>query len=121
MHVATPNDGYTPPYDGTSLWTNTSNQDNLVAIWTNIANRYKDEPTIMGYDLINEPLPVRLPTETAEQALDKYKNLASRIATAIRSVDTNHILFVECAIAICDEHENWEDLPSRISIYGNSF
>ena len=103
--------------DGMSLWTNKSNQDNLVALWTSIADRYKNEPTIMGYDFVNEPCPVRLSSETEQQALDKWESLASNIATGIRSVDNNHILFVEPALGVFDQDGNWEDLPSRIYIY----
>ena len=119
MHV--PNGGYQSDGGGSALWTDMSNQDNLVALWTNIATRYKDEPTIMGYGIVNEPGPVRLSTETSEQALDKWKNLASRIATGVRSVDNNHILFVENATCTRDMYGNWEATPSRLYVYRNSF
>ena len=103
--------------NGMSLWTDKKNQDDLVALWISIADRYKNESTIMGYDLVNEPCPVRLNSETAQQALDKWGNLASNIATGIRSVDSNHILFVEPAICVLNQDGIWENLPSRIYIY----
>jgi len=104
-----------------SLWTDKKNQDDLVALWTSIADRYKNEPTIMGYDFVNEPCPVRLDSETTEQAMDKWTNLASNIATGIRSVDNNHILFVEPILCVLDTSGNSEyNLPSRIFIYRNS-
>ena len=122
MHI--PNGGEQTPdpnCGGMALWTDASNQTNLIALWTSIANRYKNEPTIMGYDLVNEPVPVRLPTETAQQAVDKWKDLASRISTGIRSVDSNHILFIEPAIMTCDINGTGENTPSRIFVFRNSF
>src|ERR1035437_2848061 len=38
-----------------SLWQDTAKQTRTVDIWRTIAERYKDEPTIAGYDLLNEP------------------------------------------------------------------
>ena len=31
-------------------------QKQFVDIWVNIASRYKEEPVILGYDLMNEPI-----------------------------------------------------------------
>ncbi|PZU25823.1 MAG: glycosyl hydrolase family 5, partial [Chryseobacterium sp.] len=38
-----------------SLWDNEENQKKTIALWKKLAERYKDEPWIGGYDLINEP------------------------------------------------------------------
>ncbi|MCL2860118.1 MAG: glycoside hydrolase family 5 protein [Oscillospiraceae bacterium] len=104
--------------DGLALWTDVNNQNDLVTLWTSIATRYKNEPTIMGYDLVNEPCPVRLDSETTQQAYDKWGNLASRIATGIRSVDSNHILFVEPVSCVFNQSGNKEySVPSRIFVY----
>jgi len=69
------------------------NQQRLVALWTAIAERYKDEPVIIGYGLLNEPVVPELATASA--TLKQWSDLAQRIADGIRSADTNHILFVE--------------------------
>jgi len=38
------------------IWSNTEGtQDKILAGWTRIWERYKDEPTVFGYDLLNEP------------------------------------------------------------------
>lgn len=38
------------------LWNNTDGtQDKLIEGWIRIWNRYKDEPSVFGYDLLNEP------------------------------------------------------------------
>ena len=69
------------------------NQARLVALWTEIARRYADEPAIIGYNLFNEPVvPQR---ETAEATVAQLQRLMQRIADGIRTVDANHILFVE--------------------------
>ncbi len=39
-----------------ALWNNTNGtQDTLQAAWSRIWTRYKDEPSVFGYDLLNEP------------------------------------------------------------------
>lgn len=85
-----------PDDGGKSLWVGEGyeeNQARLVALWTEIARRYADEPTIIGYGLINEPV---VPQKaTAQETVAQLKDLYQRIADGIRSVDTNHILFVE--------------------------
>lgn len=76
--------------DGTArLWTEPANQDRTVEIWKTIAARYADEPWIGGYDLLNEPV---LPNGYSNGVL---AGLYRRIATAIREVDANHIIFIE--------------------------
>ncbi len=57
-------------------------------VWRHIADRYKDEPIIWGYDLINEPV---------LQDGREYELLPSLIAmrNAIREVDNNHIIVAQ--------------------------
>jgi len=68
-------------------------QDQLVDLWVAIARRYKDEPTVAGYDLLNEPLPERT------GAAPKYKHLVEplyqRLTKAIREVDSRHMIILE--------------------------
>ena len=76
----------TKPY----LWTSTANQDTLVQIWKNIAARYASYPFIGGYDLINET------NYTAMQPANlQLHDLFVRITNAIRTTDTNHIIYIE--------------------------
>ena len=69
------------------------NQARIVALWTEIARRYADEPAIIGYNLINEPVVPQ--KETPEATVAQIRDLMQRIADGIRTVDTKHILFVE--------------------------
>ena len=82
-----------PEGGGKALWRSEEYQVRLVALWTEIARRYADEPAIIGYNLMNEPVVPWL--GTAETSTAQAKDLMDRIAAGIRTVDTNHILFVE--------------------------
>lgn len=81
--------------DQPELFMNPAYQDQLVALWKAIAERYKDQPAVAGYDLLNEPLPERTGAEA------KYKNqlepLYKRITKVIREVDPKHIIVLEGA------------------------
>lgn len=70
-----------------SLWESDLNKSKTVALWGQLAERYKDEPWIGGYDLINEP--------NWNLATYELRNLYVQITNAIRAVDTNHIIFIE--------------------------
>ncbi len=41
---------------GDALWNIPSNRQRFVALWKEIASRYADEPAILGWDLLNEPV-----------------------------------------------------------------
>ncbi len=81
------------PADLPELFINLKYQDQLVNLWVKIADKYKDEPTIAAYDLLNEPLPV------VSGSADKYKHLLvplyKRITTEIRKVDKKHMITLE--------------------------
>jgi endoglucanase len=81
-----------------SLWESTANQDKMVAFWKKIAERYKDNPWIGGYDIINEPNWNF--SGTNQNGCNETKNeplraLQMRITKAIREVDFNHIVIIE--------------------------
>ncbi|RED99819.1 cellulase family glycosylhydrolase [Marinoscillum furvescens] len=72
-------------------------------VWRHIANYYKNEPVIWGYDLINEPVP---------QPGREYELLPSLITmrNAIREVDNNHIIVAEGSWWGSDMQKlDWED------------
>lgn len=77
-------------YDDTkpSLWESASNQSKTVRLWRKLSERYKNEPWIAGYDLINEPA-WNLPNGTL------LRNLYNRLTDTIRSTGDDHILFIE--------------------------
>jgi endoglucanase len=81
------------PRDEVELFTDSRNQDRLVDLWVKIAERYKDAPTVVAYDLLNEPLPQR--TGAAKKYKDQLEPLYRRITQAIRGVDKRHMITVE--------------------------
>jgi endoglucanase len=65
-------------------------QQQLAAgFWRSIAQRYADEPTVIGYDLLNEPIPPGV-----AQLNPRLEPLYRKIAEAIRQVDTNHTVIL---------------------------
>ncbi|MDD5151217.1 MAG: cellulase family glycosylhydrolase [Flavobacterium sp.] len=75
------------------LFTDKKYEEQLVNLWVKIAERYKDEPVIAAYDLLNEPLPI------GTGAADKYKHLLipvyKHITSEIRKVDQKHMITLE--------------------------
>ncbi|MDZ7634588.1 MAG: cellulase family glycosylhydrolase [Bacteroidales bacterium] len=70
------------------LWESELNRAKTVELWKRLAERYRDESWVGGYDLINEtnyPLP-------GNKAL---YDLLREITGVIRAVDPNHIIFIE--------------------------
>lgn len=68
------------------FWGQKAFEDRAIALWEYIACRYRSEPTVAGYNLMNEP--------DAEDAI--WLNHFYRRATeAIRAIDPDHILFLE--------------------------
>ena len=60
-------------------------------IWRAIAQRYSDEPIVIGYDLLNEPIATYF---NPKDFNDKLEPLYKKVVTSIREVDTNHIVFL---------------------------
>ena len=61
-------------------------------IWKKIAQYYKDEPVILAYDLINEPVAPYF--DNVEDLNDLLEPLHKRVTAAIREVDNNHIIML---------------------------
>ncbi len=65
-------------------------QRQYCAIWCAIASRYANEPVILGYDLMNEPISNRL--SDMHDLNTRLANVQRRAARAIREVDQHHIV-----------------------------
>ncbi len=93
LHAAPGGQGYDQgisDYDPTkpSLWESEANRDKTVALWKKLAEKYVDEPTVGGYDLINE-------TNWNMTGNVPLRDLLYEITDSIRAVDTRHIIIVE--------------------------
>ncbi|KDR73666.1 hypothetical protein GALMADRAFT_626014 [Galerina marginata CBS 339.88] len=70
------------------FWKHKDFQDRLVGIWEKIAEHYKDNPWVAGYNVLNEPADPHPQHATLMAFYDQvYK--------AIRAIDTKHILFLD--------------------------
>ncbi len=100
LHV--PQGGFQSQGKGDALWTNEENQKRVISLWSYIAEKYKNESQIIGFGLVNEPVP--------NSSLQQWQTLAQKITDAIRVVDKNHILFIEKPIyvkGITEEDANY--------------
>lgn len=93
LHAAPGGQGYDQAisdYDPTkpSLWESKANRDKTVALWKKLAEKYVNEPTVAGYDLLNE-------TNWSMSGNTPLRDLFYEITDSIRTVDTNHIIFIE--------------------------
>ena len=61
-------------------------------IWQRIARYYKDEPVILGYELLNEPIAPYFPQ--MEELNARLEPLYRRATQAIRQADNNHIILI---------------------------
>ena len=91
---------------------NEENIKNTIRLWENIAERFKDNPWVCGYDLLNEPSAVG-PTQ-----FEVY----DRIYKAIREIDKNHTIYVQ---AIWEPTHlpdpsfyDWENIVYQYHFYG---
>ncbi len=69
-----------------AFWNYKEFQDRGVHLWEVIAKRYRDQPWVAGYDVMNEPA-----DPSGEKVFPYYK----RLRAAILKVDPKHILFLE--------------------------
>ena len=60
--------------------------DQVKAAWAAIARRYRNDPALLGYDLLNEP---------PGYHDDRLRPTYVQIRNAIRAVDTHHLIVVE--------------------------
>lgn len=73
------------------LFESPESQDLTVAIWKKIAAHYAKEPMVIGYDLLNEPIPHFFDKDKLNPLLEP---LYKKITKAIREVDKNHLIFL---------------------------
>jgi hypothetical protein len=77
------------------------------ALWREIARRYRDDPTVLGYELLNEPVSTYNDEDVLNPRLEPfYRDLTA----AVREVDPNHIIFLAAA--------QWDQ---NISVFGRPF
>lgn len=81
-----------------SLWESDANKNKTIALWRKLAERYANEPWVGGYDLINEPnwgFTTTNANGCGENSNAPLTQLYKDITTAIRQVDTKHMIIIE--------------------------
>ena len=82
------------------MWQDGRNVEKAIALWRRLAERYRDEEWIGGYDVINEPNwgftdPEGDRNGLSEQVNAPLKKYLVDVTKAIRQVDTNHMIIIE--------------------------
>ncbi len=67
-------------------------QQQFCDIWRRIASRYCDEPVILGYELLNEPIAPYF--AEVDEMNARLEQVYKRGVSAIREVDKNHIILL---------------------------
>jgi aryl-phospho-beta-D-glucosidase BglC (GH1 family) len=86
-------------------WANGNFQGDTAYLWWQIANHFKGNPTVAGYDLINEPV--------GTPSSDTVLNIYNELYQSIRSVDPSHMIIMEGTWGSW----NWSMLPNP-NVYG---
>ena len=89
------------------LFQSPQEQEHLMAIWRRLASHYRDEPTVLGYDLMNEPIP---PFPKLAPLNASLEPLYKKLSAEIRKIDARHILILGGA--------HWD---GNFSIFGKPF
>ena len=82
-----------------TLWESADNKNKTIALWRKLAERYVNEPWVGAYDLINEPnwsfTAGGNQNGCSENLNAPLLQLYKDITSAIRQVDTRHMIIIE--------------------------
>ena len=74
------------------LFESEASQQLFCDIWRRIAEYYRNEPVVLGYDLINEPIAPYF--DNMDELNKLLEPLHKRVTAVIREVDPNHIIML---------------------------
>jgi endoglucanase len=75
-----------------------------VELWRELARRYRDREAVLGYDLLNEPLPNEWQHRFGDELVAVYRELTA----AVREIDDRHLLMYEGS--------HWATNPEPVSV-----
>jgi aryl-phospho-beta-D-glucosidase BglC (GH1 family) len=70
-------------------------QTQTITLWMAIADRYKDNTAVMGYDLLNEPIGALVDSLPSLDRLKSFWGYYDRLYDAVRAKDARHIVVME--------------------------
>lgn len=88
------------------FWLYRQFQDRVVHLWEAIADRYRSNATVAGYNIMNEP---------GDPDGNRIKPFYDRVVGAIRAVDPDHIIFLD-GNRYATDFSAFEDFP----VYSNT-
>ena len=97
-----------------TFFKNSTYQNYVIDIWNKVANHFKDEEAVAGYDIINEP----------QANVKSLVAFYDKVYKSIRSVDKNHIIFMEetcvyCGYSGVNKSDSVGDLPNPLLVDGS--
>jgi hypothetical protein len=93
------------PTHWAQFWTHRHFQDRTVRLWEALAERYRDNPWVAGYNPINEP------ADPTGQAIAPFYR---RLEVAIRAIDKHHVLFLDGNRYSLDFHMFGDPMPNCV-------
>ena len=91
-------------------------------LWAAIATRFKDEPAVAMYDLLNEPMCDVDCGELERRINNEF--IYTRLYNTVRAVDQQHIITMECiwtAIALPNKiFKGWDNVVYQVHFYNDS-
>ena len=91
-------------------------------LWTAIAERFKGEPTVAMYDLLNEPMCDVNCTEVKRRINNEW--IYTRLYDTVRAADPDHIITMECiwtAAALPHSFfKGWTNVVYQLHFYNNN-
>ncbi len=112
------------------LYDNEKNLKIMESVWVNLAKKYKDNPYIAAYDIMNEPQNNggwsgnNAWQPGSYEAVSRTNSVYDRMIKAIRKVDKNHVITIEgiwSVDTLPDPKEyGWENMMYQLHIYDTS-
>jgi endoglycosylceramidase len=102
----------------TNFWTQDALQSHLIDVWKRVADRYSNETTIAGYDILNEPWVYTSIQNLNASYVDDFYMKAIK---AIRVADPSHIIILEPANMISSQFPIKQNIVWSPHFYTLSF
>lgn len=111
------------------LYTEEKNLAAMERLWVAIAERYRDDPTVAAYDVMNEPMNNDSSYENgwaagSEEAIRHTLAVYRRMIAAIRGVDSRHIITIEGIWSMeylpDPQKEGWTNMMYQLHLYDST-